>query len=283
MITVPIIQQPVPVPAQSQLPVESIRVDNQQVPPVPQPAQLFQAKANRTVSTDKANSNLAEANSAQNAGSTTGSANAAIGDSAQTGDGEQSSAEDSGLKQNDSKATGSDKAAEAQQQQLLQQQISELASRDREVRAHESAHAAVGGQFTGAPQFSFQKGPDGVLYAIGGEVSISTSEVPGDPEATLAKLETVIRAALAPAEPSGQDIRVASSAAASAAQIRSELALSKRKDLSSTTSDDSTSSSSEPEAKVSIKSISQILERRIKNTGALLSSSGRVNPFSINI
>ncbi len=283
MITVPIIQQPIPVPAQSQLPVESIRVDNQQVPPVPQPAQLFQAKANRTVSTDKANSNLAEANSAQNAGSTTGSANAAIGDSAQTGDGEQSSAEDSGLKQNDSKATGSDKAAEAQQQQLLQQQISELASRDREVRAHESAHAAVGGQFTGAPQFSFQKGPDGVLYAIGGEVSISTSEVPGDPEATLAKLETVIRAALAPAEPSAQDIRVASSAAASAAQIRSELALSKRKDLSSTTSDDSTSSSSEPEAKVSIKSISQILERRIKNTGALLSSSGRVNPFSINI
>ncbi len=283
MITVPIIQQPIPVPAQSQLPVESIRVDNQQVPPVPQPAQLFQAKASRTISTDKANSNLAETSSAQNADAATGSANATIGDGAQTGDGEQSSAEDSGSKQNDSKATGSDKAAEVQQQQLLQQQISELASRDREVRAHESAHAAVGGQFTGAPQFSFQKGPDGVLYAIGGEVSISTSEVPGDPEATLAKLETVIRAALAPAEPSGQDIRVASSAAASAAQIRSELALSKRKDLSSTTSDDSTSSSSEPEAKVSIKSISQILERRIKNTGALLSSSGRVNPFSINI
>ncbi len=287
MITVPIIQQPIPVPAQSQLPVESIRVDNQRVPPVPQPTQLFQAKANRTVSADKANANasLAEVNSGQNTGAATGSINAAIGDSEASAEGDQTSAGDRSSKDNGTEqqqqTSGARNSTDPQQQQQIQLQIRKLASRDREVRAHESAHAAVGGQFTGPPQFTFQKGPDGVLYAVAGEVSINTSEVSNDPEATLARLETVIRAALAPAEPSSQDVSVASGAAASAAQIRSELALSKRTDISASAADKS--SSNDAVENVNIKSISQMLEDKIKNTGAILGSSSRVNPFSISV
>ena len=66
---------------------------------------------------------------------------------------------------------------EQQQQQEEQSIIRELAARDREVRAHEQAHAAVGGQYAGSPSFTFERGPDGVNYAVGGEVPISLPSV----------------------------------------------------------------------------------------------------------
>lgn len=105
-----------------------------------------------------------------------------------------------------------------------QHRLSELRARDREVRAHEAAHARVGGEFAGSPGFSFETGPDGRQYAIAGEVSIDRSPVPGDPEATIAKLEKVIRAALAPASPSDQDRAVAASARADLQAARAEAA-----------------------------------------------------------
>ena len=102
--------------------------------------------------------------------------------------------------------------------------ITELKARDREVRAHEAAHAAVGGQYAGAPTYTFQRGPNGVSYAVGGEVSISTSAVSGNPEATLQKAQQIQRAALAPAEPSTQDRRVAAEATQMAQQARIDIA-----------------------------------------------------------
>ncbi|MFG0382231.1 putative metalloprotease CJM1_0395 family protein [Pseudomonas sp. zbq_18] len=119
---------------------------------------------------------------------------------------------------------------EAQQQRQEQLEIAELVSRDREVRAHEQAHAAVGGSYAGAPTYSFKTGPDGRRYAVGGEVSIDTSPIPNDPEATLRKMEVVIRAALAPAEPSAQDRRVAAQASVQAAEARVELAQLQREE-----------------------------------------------------
>lgn len=98
-----------------------------------------------------------------------------------------------------------------------------LASRDRQVRAHEAAHAAVGGQYTSAPSFTYQKGPDGRMYAIGGEVDIDVSPVSGDPQATLEKARLVRRAALAPANPSAQDRQVAMEARKMAMEARAEL------------------------------------------------------------
>src|SRR3990167_1152664 len=95
-----------------------------------------------------------------------------------------------------------DKAETSPQQQRLEQlEIAELATRDRQVRAHEQAHAAVGGSYAGAPSYTYTHGPDGQRYAVAGEVSIDTSAVANDPQATLSKMEIVVRAALAPAEP----------------------------------------------------------------------------------
>ncbi|SIP91289.1 putative metalloprotease CJM1_0395 family protein [Marinobacterium stanieri] len=109
--------------------------------------------------------------------------------------------------------------------QVIEEQrvIDALQSRDREVRQHERAHQAAGAGHTGAVSYTFQKGPDGRMYAIGGEVGIDTSAVSGDPRATLEKAEVIIRAAMAPADPSPQDYRVAASARAMAADARAEL------------------------------------------------------------
>jgi len=89
--------------------------------------------------------------------------------------------------------------------------VDRLKKRDQEVRNHESAHASAGGPFTSAATFVYQRGPDGRLYAIGGEVKIDVSAA-GTPEATVQKAETIKRAALAPADPSSQDRAVAAAA-----------------------------------------------------------------------
>lgn len=103
-------------------------------------------------------------------------------------------------------------------------EVEQLAQRDREVRAHEQAHlSAAGDRAQGGASFSYTNGPDGKRYATGGEVKIDTSPVRGDPEATLRAAELVQRAALAPAEPSGQDRQVAAEAGAMAQEARAEL------------------------------------------------------------
>lgn len=92
-------------------------------------------------------------------------------------------------------------------------QLQRLKQRDTDVRAHEQAHVAAGGRYiTSGASYDYQIGPDGVQYAIGGEVGIDTSPVAGDPAATLEKARGIRRAALAPAEPSAQDMSVAAAA-----------------------------------------------------------------------
>lgn len=101
--------------------------------------------------------------------------------------------------------------------------IDSLQLRDTEVETHERAHAAVGGQHAGSPSYSYKTGPDGVKYAVSGEVSIDTSRVAGDPQATLQKAKQIKAAALAPAEPSSQDRKVAAKADQMATQARNEI------------------------------------------------------------
>jgi hypothetical protein len=102
-------------------------------------------------------------------------------------------------------------------------EIEKLKNRDKEVRSHEQAHIAAGGQYVrGSAQFEYQTGPDGGKYAIGGEVSIDVSKVSGNPEATIAKMQAVIRSALAPANPSSQDRSVASKASQMESEARME-------------------------------------------------------------
>lgn len=88
--------------------------------------------------------------------------------------------------------------------------VLDLQARDAEVRAHEAAHQS-GGASTGAATYTYQQGPDGKMYAIGGEVSVSFQSG-STPQETIANAQAVIASALAPADPSGQDLAVASSA-----------------------------------------------------------------------
>ena len=136
-------------------------------------------------------------------------------------DNEQSSNSKGELTEEQGSQEGSEKSKEALFAE--QQEVKSLKLRDQEVRSHELAHAAVGGAYTGAPNYSFEVGPDGNKYAIGGEVSVDLAPVDGNPSATIAKMQKVHAAALAPANPSIQDTRVAASAAKLIAQAQSEL------------------------------------------------------------
>ncbi len=117
-----------------------------------------------------------------------------------------------------------------QQEAADEQKVQELKDRDREVRAHEQAHASVGGQYAGSPSYEFETGPDGRQYAVGGEVSIDISEA-SDPEDTLRKMQQVRAAALAPNEPSPQDLRVAGEASRKAQEARADIARENSEEL----------------------------------------------------
>jgi len=101
----------------------------------------------------------------------------------------------------------------------------ELKAEDAKVREHERAHAAAAGQYAvGGTRYQYEIGPDGNRYAVHGEVQIDASEIPNDPDATIRKMQTVRRAALAPSDPSSQDQRVAVQASRAEMEARAELA-----------------------------------------------------------
>lgn len=107
--------------------------------------------------------------------------------------------------------------------------VEKLRARDAEVRRHEQAHLAVAGQHAlGGPSYTYQVGPDGQRYAIGGSVQIDLSPVPNDPDATLRKAQQLQQAALAPANPSSTDRQVAMMASRMAQEALKNIAEEKR-------------------------------------------------------
>ena len=112
---------------------------------------------------------------------------------------------------------------ERQKQQQVQQQIKKLQKVDQKVRQHEMAHLAAGAGVTkSGPHYQYVKGPDNKLYAVGGEVPIDVSPAQ-TPQQTIKKMEKVIAAALAPADPSPQDLRVAAKATQIIAQMQTKI------------------------------------------------------------
>ena len=102
------------------------------------------------------------------------------------------------------------------------QVVNNLKKRDLEVKTHEQAHMAAGGPVVqGGATYQYQTGPDGKMYAVGGEVNIDVSPE-RTPEATIRKMQQVRKAALAPAQPSGTDRAVAAQASQIEAQARME-------------------------------------------------------------
>lgn len=105
-----------------------------------------------------------------------------------------------------------------EERDLLQQ----LRQRERQVRHHEQAHMAASGKYTRGAQFQYRQGPRGQLWAVGGEVGFDSSR-PEDPKEAKEKGKTLVDAALAPAQPSNQDLRVASQARQMVAKAQAEL------------------------------------------------------------
>lgn len=103
----------------------------------------------------------------------------------------------------------------------VQQVIARLKANEEKVKAHEASHKAAGGSLASSATYSYTQGPDGRRYITGGEVQIDMSGG-RTPEETISRMQQVIRAALAPADPSGQDRSVASQAASRMAQAQQE-------------------------------------------------------------
>ena len=150
----------------------------------------------------------------------------AVGQSAGNNDANRATEQSSG-RQRDESRQGENASQRNNGQNLTPDQLKELTelkARDREVRAHEQAHQSVGGQYAGAMSFTYERGPDGAQYAVGGEVSIDVSPVEGDPQATIEKMRVVRAAAMAPAQPSAQDRAVAARAMQTMLQAQAEMA-----------------------------------------------------------
>ncbi len=97
--------------------------------------------------------------------------------------------------------------------------VDELRARDAEVRAHEAAHAAIGG---GTPTYEYRTGPDGRQYAVGGQVVLDASGG-STAQGTIDRMRRLRTAALAPGSPSAQDMTVAAEATQREAAARSRM------------------------------------------------------------
>jgi hypothetical protein len=126
-----------------------------------------------------------------------------------------------------------DKKLKTSQDELTQQEkevVKKLEARDAEVKAHEAAHQAAAGGMAGAASYTYQKGPDGKMYAIGGEVPISMSSG-STPQETIEKARQVAAAAMAASNPSPQDYSVAASARVMEMKAQQQLAKEKQNEL----------------------------------------------------
>ncbi len=165
-----------------------------------------------------------------------------------------------------------------------QKAVKDLKARDKEVRMHEQAHKSAGGQYAGSPAFDMTQGPDGQDYATGGHVDIDVTTVANDPQATIAKMAQVKKAALAPAEPSSQDMKVAAKADMIAAAAREELA----KNMSAVDSSSGVQSetSGTTSATMNVNSDSPFVDQQMRERGqAVLNrylSSGRQNAAALS-
>ena len=90
--------------------------------------------------------------------------------------------------------------------------INRLKQRDQEVRRHEMAHVGALGADAGIVRYTYQIGPDGRAYAVGGSTEVDMGPEATD-AATRAKAQRIRAAAMAASEPSSADVAVASQAA----------------------------------------------------------------------
>lgn len=104
--------------------------------------------------------------------------------------------------------------------------VAQLKTRDREVRQHEARHYHMGRPYTRPPEYWFVTGPDGRRYAVSGSVSFAFQQFSGDAVELLHQMTVLQRAALAPREPSSNDLAVARALGEIIQELRSRMAAS---------------------------------------------------------
>lgn len=128
--------------------------------------------------------------------------------------------------QTNDEQTGREQTGTGTNQELTpqeQQQLAELKQTDAQVKAHEHAHkSTAAGLTTSGPNYEYETGPDGKKYAVAGDVNVSYQKS-SDPEVNLKNAQQLKAAALAPADPSSQDRKVAMQADREIAQARQEI------------------------------------------------------------
>lgn len=231
-----------PIQTAVNLQTDSLRRENQQREVIAKPEAASQSAGEKGVASDKERGRTPAQNNeqvdfaslrkqAEQASESISGGTGGNEGSAQ--DSQQDASQDPSNENNEQNNTGSE-SVDDQDTAITEQQanaeafaekqvIRNLEIRDKEVRTHEMAHAAVGGAYTGSPSYSYEIGPDGKKYAVEGEVAVDLTPIAGDPKETIAKMKKVQAAALAPASPSAQDTRVAASASGIIAEAQAEL------------------------------------------------------------
>lgn len=131
---------------------------------------------------------------------------------------------------NDEVKSSIDKKEQDLKSPQVQAEVKNLQLTEKEVIAHEQAHKSVGRDLVGPASYTYTDSPDNRRYIDGGEVPINSKEG-STLEETLNILERVKVAALAPADPSPQDLRVATSATAQIQQKRGEITQERYEEL----------------------------------------------------
>ena len=103
-------------------------------------------------------------------------------------------------------------------------ELEQFRALDAEVRTKEGNHQRLAEPYAGSSQFQYRVGPDGQRYAVAGSTPVDTQPVPGDPKATLRKMEVLQQAAEAPPSASDANRQLALLTAQRADQARAELA-----------------------------------------------------------
>ena len=87
--------------------------------------------------------------------------------------------------------------------------LGDLERIDKEVHEHEMQHYLMAQPYARSPEYFYVIGPDGRRFAVSGLTAFDATPIAGDNDATIRKLDALVRAALAPREPSEEDRRVA--------------------------------------------------------------------------
>ena len=101
--------------------------------------------------------------------------------------------------------------------------VNQLKAQQAAAQLAVQAQLQAAGGYSSGVTYQYARGPDGTTYVVGGSVSFDTQSIPGNPNATIAKMETVRRAALSSPQLSAAALQALASADVAIAQADAAL------------------------------------------------------------